>query len=343
MRWKQLGIISVMLGLGYSAAHGADRLQVREAPGALFIETDALTATIKTTGYVSGVSAGSLVDRKTGAHDLGFGLDIVDWLMEPGSDESYRDKLDRELVYEFNNPHHGKIAKRSIEGPQICTKAKSLTARTITGSDFIAITQDFTYKIAAPGKNTGSKWDQILVFPAGKRYFISSDRITSANDSDSLFLRIDMPGHIKHNHGDTFSEVYLSYLGEKPIPSSEFINNFAPDDKFRYVRPADPANIPRRLIRAYHIRDPKTGASGPWLAGMTLRSSAVSEAWCHQRGYVCMIEEFGGRPIKAKQQFSAAFIVGFFDSIAEMHEVYDAHAGSDYLEVDVNGWRLMSR
>ena len=29
-----------------------------------------------------------------------------------------------------------------------------------------------------------------------------------------------------------------------------------------------------------------------------LQPKVVSEAWCHQRGYVCMIEEFGGRPVK---------------------------------------------
>jgi len=69
------------------------------------------------------------------------------------------------------------------------------------------------------------------------------------------------------------------------------------------------------------MRDPKNGRPGPWLAGMTLDPSVVSEAWCHQRGYVCLIEEFGGRPVKAGESFSAAFIVGYFDSIEEMESV----------------------
>ena len=73
---------------------------------------------------------------------------------------------------------------------------------------------------------------------------------------------------------------------------------------------------------------------------MTLRPEDVSEAWCHQRGYVCLIEEFGGRPVKAGESFSAAFIVGFFDSIDEMHAIYDRHAGFSGLEVDERGWRL---
>src|SRR5262245_52467303 len=52
-----------------------------------------LEACIKKKGYVSGVEEGTFLDKKTGARDLGFGLDIQDWIMEPGSDEEYRDKL----------------------------------------------------------------------------------------------------------------------------------------------------------------------------------------------------------------------------------------------------------
>ena len=73
---------------------------------------------------------------------------------------------------------------------------------------------------------------------------------------------------------------------------------------------------------------------------MTLDPGIVSEAWCHQRGYVCMIEEFGGKPIRAGESFQAAFIVGFFDSIEEMHAVYDAHAGHTGLDVSPARWKL---
>ena len=300
-----------------------------------------LDAAIKKKGYVSGIEAGSLHDKKTGARDLGFGLDIVDWIMEPGSDEAYRDKLPGDLPYVFNNLNHGKRAKRSIEGPQICTQAKELKPTAIQGPDFFAIKQDWSYRLAAPGKKTGSKWEQTIVFPEGKRYFVSSDKITAVNASDAMFLRIDMPGHIKHKMGDTFSEVYLSYRGPETIPAKEFLTDFAPDDKFLYVREA--GKEPKRFIRAYHIRDPKTGKDGPWLAGMTLDPKVPSEAWCHQRGYVCMIEEIGGRSIKAGESFSAAFIVGFFDSIEEMHQVYDAHIGHQELSVDAKGWKLTKK
>lgn len=305
------------------------------------ISGHALDAAIKKKGYVSGVEAGSLHDKKTGARDLGFGLDIVDWIMEPGSDEEYRDKLPGDLPYVFNNLHHGKRPKRSIEGPQICTQARELKPTILGGPDFIAIRQDWSYRLAAPGKKAGSKWEQTIVFPHGKRYFISSDKITSLNASDAMFLRIDMPGHIKHKMGDTFSEVYLSYRGPETIPAKEFLKDFAPDDKFLYVR--ENGKEPKRFIRAYHIRDPKTGKDGPWLAGMTLDPTVPCEAWCHQRGYVCMIEEIGGRPIKAGESFGAAFIVGFFDSIEEMHQVYDAHLGYQGLSVDEKGWKLTKK
>ncbi|HTE19574.1 MAG TPA: alpha-L-fucosidase, partial [Armatimonadota bacterium] len=310
---------------------------VTEYADQIRITTPTLEAAVNKRGYVSGVAGGSFLDRRTGFRDAGFGLDIVDWIMEPGSDETYRDQLPGDLPYEFNNKYHGKTPKRAIEGPQICTQAKQVAPEVIRGSDFVAVKMRHRYTLAAPGKKAGSEWEQTLVFPEGKRYFLSSDRITSVNSAEAPFLRLDMPGHIKHNGGDTFSEVYLSYAGR--IPSSEFLADFAPDEKLLYRR--DGGKIPRRFIRAYRLRDPKTGKQGPWLAGMTLDPSVVYEAWCHQRGYVCMIEEFGGRPVRAGESFSAAFLVGYFDSIAEMHRVYDQYAGHTALQVDEGGWKLV--
>jgi len=301
------------------------------------IDTPQIAAVVRKKGYVTGVAGGSWLDKKTGFRDAGFGLDIVDWIMEPGSDRAYRDKLDKELIYRYGNAYHGKRAKRSIEGPQICTQAGELKPVVIQGKDFVAVRQSYKYRTAAPGKKAGSTWTQIMVFPAGKRYFVSMDRIDAINASDAMFLRVDMPGHIKHNKGDTFSEIYLSYH-RGTIPSSQFLKDFPPEAKFHYGRGAD--KTPTRFIRAYRLRDPKTGKKGPWLAGMTLEPSVVHEAWCHQRGYVCLIEEFGGRPIKAGEHFSAAFIVGCFDSIEEMHRVYDAHKGHTGLAVTQDGWKL---
>ncbi len=333
---------TITLGLtllgGISLAVGvmASEYQVTETPDEIRIETAELQAAVRKTGYVSGVSRQSFVDRKTGFRDPGFGLDIADWIMEPGSDEAYRDQLDPELVHVAGNLYHGQREKRCIEGPQICTQAKTLTPRIIRGDDFVAIEQQFQYRTAAPGKKTGSTWTQRIVFPQGKRYFISMDRIKTVNDSEAMFMRLDMPGHIRHTRGDSFKQVYLSYHGL--IPSSQFFENFAPDQQFNYRR--DQNEVPERFIRAYQLRDRKTGKLGPWLAGMTLDPSMVHEAWCHQRDYICMIEEFGGRPIKAGESFSAAFIVGFFDDIDEMHRVYDQYKGYTQLDVSEEGWKL---
>jgi hypothetical protein len=240
------------------------------------------------------------------------------------------------MIYKFGNEYHGKTPKRSIEGPQICTQAMELQPQVIKGPDFVAIKQTFNYRTAAPGKKTGSQWTQVIVFPVGKRYFVSMQRIDAVNSSDAMFLRIDMPGHIKHKNGDSFEQVYLSYKGL--IPASEFQANFAPDEKFNFRRDRD--STPSRMIRAYQIRDKETAKPGPWLAGMTLDPSIVSEAWCHQRGYVCLIEEFGERPVKAGGSFSAAFIVGFFDSIDEMNSVYDQNKGFTGLEATPAAWKL---
>ena len=328
-------LLTLLLVLSPDAETG---FEIRESNQRIHLSGEFLEASIAKQGYVTGIEAQTFLDHKTGFRDLGFGLDIVDWLMEPGSDQANRDRLPADLVYTFNNSVHGNRPKRSIEGPQICTRAGKLSPVVIRGQGFVAIKQDYTYHLAAPGKKAGSRWEQTIVFPAGKRYFVSCDRITSVNSSEAMFLRVDMPGHIRHQAGDTFSEVYLSYHGR--IPAQEFRSDFRPDERFLYVR--SEKGIPRRMIRAYHIRDPRTGAEGPWLAGMTLDPSLVSEAWCHQRGYVCMIEEFGGWPIRPGESFSAAFVVGFFDSIAEMNDVYDQYAGNSLLKVDARGWSLTS-
>jgi hypothetical protein len=329
-------IAGIGLGLSTAAALRGAEYQVAESGDRISVTTPELKAAIRKKDYVTGVAAGSFVDRKTGFHDAGFGLDIVDWLMEPGSDQAYREKLNPELVYEFHNPWHGSRPKRSIEGPQICTKAGELQPLVVRGKDFVAVRQQYRYHIAAPGRKAGSVWTQWLVFPAGVRWFLSMDKIESVNESPAGFLRLDMPGHIRHHAGDTFSEIYLSYRGT--IPSSEFLTDFPPDARFDYRRDRD--RVPDRMIRAYHLRDPQSGKAGPWLAGMTLDPSVVSEAWCHQRGYVCMIEEFGGRPIRPGESFQAAFVVGYFDSIDEMQQVYDRYRGHTGLEVTEEGWKL---
>jgi len=316
---------------------GAQGFVVFEDDAQVRIKGEFYDVAIAKTGYVSGVAAGSFVDKKTGYRDAGFGLAIADWLVEPGSDERYRASLTEQMVYRFGNLVHGKIAKRIVEGPQICTQAKRLEPRVIRGADFVAVQMRYQYKTAPPGRQAGSIWEQTLVFPNGKRWFYAADDVTLANDGEGTALRVDMPGHIRHRAGDRFERVYLSYEGV--FASDRFVKDFAPDAQYRYVRSA--GDVPKRFIRAYRLRDPRTGTRGPWLAGMTLRPEVVSEAWCHQRGYVSMIQEVGGGSYRKGDHIRAAYLVGYFDSLEEMDRTFDREAGPVGIEVTADSWKLV--
>ena len=58
--------------------------QITETDTQIKLASDALEAAINKRGYVTGTAGGSFLDTKTGFRDAGFGLDIVDWIMEPG-------------------------------------------------------------------------------------------------------------------------------------------------------------------------------------------------------------------------------------------------------------------
>lgn len=314
MRLSWISLILGVLAISRGAVAGAPSVIVHEDDRQIRIETDCIAATIRKKGYVSGIAAGSFVDKKTGAHDLGFGLHIMDFLLAPG----WRDD-----GYERKPLLHGDLPKHYVEGPQICTQAKELHPEIIRGDGFVAIRMRFTYTQPAAGFKAGSVWEQTLVFQPGVRYVLSSEQITSANDVDDLCYRIDMPGHIKHDGGDDFVQVYLSYFKDL-IPASAFDTDFGPDQRFLYQRTKD--TIPQRMIRAYQVK--LDGKPGPWLAGMTLDPAEVAEAWCHQRGYVCMIEELHRRHVHVGETFGAAYVVGWFDDIAEMNGAYDKYKGA---------------
>lgn len=297
--------------------------------GRALIQTDQVSAEVWSEGYVSGIKANTFRDKRTGAADLGFGLDILDFLMQPGPHPKQAD-LPPDLRYATHDAYHGAIQKHYVELPQICTQAKKLPVQIIRSKGFVAVKQHWTWTTATPGYRSGSRWDQTLVFPKGKRFFYSTDLVTSANDAEQLILRTDLPGHLKHVKGDTFEEIYLSYHGR--IPPSEFLSDFPPDGRFLYQRPKRGAA--EGMIRAYKIR------GGPWLAGMTLDPAIVWEAWCHQRGYVCFIQEIGGYPIRRGESFGAVYLIGFFDSIEEMQETYARHRGATRLEADEESFRL---
>jgi len=362
------GLLIAMASAGSVAAEPpGDRPwgRVTEDDRAIKIETDKLEAVIPKKNpkqWMTGIEKGSFLDKATGFREIGDGLMVIDWLMEAGSDEAWREKVfapDGHGVGRytwFTNEteparksyalmaHGSSHRKRMVEGPQLCHRMKPVQPEIIRGKDFIAVKTTYKYEYAAPGRKPGSRWTQLIVFPKGERYFVLMDKINSVNDSDEMFLRNDTPGCVRHEKGDTFSEMYLSYLsGPKGvcIPSSEFFTPFPPDLKFGYRR--DTHKTPEHFIRAYHLRDKKTGKAGPWLAGLTLAPSVVYEAWCSQRpgGIIVMIEEVHGKRVKAGESFSAAHIVGYFDTIEEMHKVYDRHKGHTALSADNSGWRLV--
>ena len=299
-------------------AQPVNTIQLGETADFVQIDTDLLQARINKKGYVSGTAAGSLLDKKTGARDAGFGLHIMDFLLGPG----WRDD-----DYGRDAKVHGNLPKHYVEGPQICTQAKKLDPEIIRGKDFVAVRLRFRFTKPGAGFKAGSLWEQTLLFQPGQRYFLASEKITSANDVDNVFYRIDMPGHIRHKNLDSFAQVYLSYHGI--IPAKEFAKDFAPDERFLYQRTKN--KIPERMIRAYQLKI--GGKPGPWLAGMTLDPSAVSEAWCHQRGYVCFIQELHGKKVKAGESFGAAYVVGYFDDIPEMEKTYDRYRGITAIQI----------
>ncbi|MCC7491287.1 MAG: hypothetical protein IT204_03020 [Fimbriimonadaceae bacterium] len=331
---------------------------------ALTVDTDLLQAVIPKRDplrWMTGIEKQSFLDKTTGFREIGDGLMVIDWLMEPGSDDQYADEVfapdgdgvgryvwhenhrDAAHIEYARNAHGSSHRKRMVEGPQFCHRLHPVEPTVLETADFVAVTTTAQFQYAAPGRVPGSRWTQVVVFPRGERWFVLMDRIECVNDSPELFLRNDTPGCVRHVGGDTFSEIYLSYLSGPQglrIPSSEFLTPFPPDLKFGYRR--DLNAVPEHFMRAYHTRDPQTGAAGPWLAGLTLEPSVVYEAWCSQRhgDIIVMIEEVHGRPTRAGDVFSAAHIVGWFDDLPAMHATCAQYAGQTVLEVDPTGWRL---
>jgi hypothetical protein len=315
-----------LLVMGSLVASEPPAVQVRQTDEFVQIDTDALQARVRKKGYVSGIEAGTFLDKKTGARDAGFGLHVMDFLMAPG----WRDD-----GYSRDPKVHGNLAKHYVEGPQICTQARRLDPEVIRGDGFVAVRLRYRFTRPAAGLKAGSLWEQTLVFHPPFRYVLCGEQITSVNDVDDLFYRIDMPGHIRHKDGDSFAAIYLSYH-DGLIPATAFARDFGPDERFLYQRKE--GQVPARMIRAHQVK--VGGKPGPWLGGLTFDPAEVSEGWCHQRGYVCFIQELHRRHVKAGETFGAAYAVGFFDDIAAMEKLCDTYRGKRTLRVEGGKYRL---
>ena len=268
------------------------------------VETGHYRASVATAGYVTGVAAGSFVDTKTGAHDLGFGLSIVDFLLEPADPK--RAIPAGQYTFGPGDKVHGNIPKRYVEGPQICTQARRLTPRVYRGDGFAAIQTQVSLERRLRSPSPGRfRLEQTLIFLKAERSSSEPTVLPPWPSRPRLFLRVDMPGHIKHRDGMGFDHVYLSYHDPAIIPSTEFVADFAARTQRLSSTSRGERPLPERFIRAYQVTLPG-GDDGPWLAGMTLNPEDVYQAWCHQRGYVCLIEELGGQPTRPGDTFGAA-------------------------------------
>src|SRR5258708_34763811 len=94
-----LSLLIALAGAGLAPAQQAkvsEWARVIEDDRAITIETDKLEAVIPRKNpkqWMTGVEKGSFLDKTTGFREIGDGLMVVDWLMEPGSDEAWSDKL----------------------------------------------------------------------------------------------------------------------------------------------------------------------------------------------------------------------------------------------------------
>ena len=94
-----LGLLVAMAGAGSvlaQPAKDAEWARVAEDDRAIKIETDKLEAVIPKKDpkqWMTGIEKGSFLDKTTGFREVGDGLMVVDWLMEPGSDEAWADKV----------------------------------------------------------------------------------------------------------------------------------------------------------------------------------------------------------------------------------------------------------
>jgi len=127
----------------------------------------------------------------------------------------------------------------------------------------VVIKQQFQYRHGRAGQKGGIDVEQNIVLQSGKRFFISSDRMMWVNSSETMFFPAGYAGHIKHNKGDTFSEIYLSYREEngRKNCSVGILRGILRLMRVQIIG-ANKNKVPERLFRAYHLRDPKTGRMG---------------------------------------------------------------------------------
>src|SRR5690242_4628365 len=93
--WLPLCLFAALVLAGAVRAQpgkDAEWARVSEDDRTIKIETDKLEAVIPKKNpkhWMTGIEKGSFLDKATGFREIGDGLMVVDWLMEPGSDETW--------------------------------------------------------------------------------------------------------------------------------------------------------------------------------------------------------------------------------------------------------------
>src|SRR4051794_38316583 len=90
--YMALSLASLLHPASVFAGEAERRLIVTEDERAIKIETDKLEAVIPKKDpkrWMTGIEKGSFLDKATGFREIGDGLMVVDWLMEPGSDADW--------------------------------------------------------------------------------------------------------------------------------------------------------------------------------------------------------------------------------------------------------------
>ena len=187
-----------------------------------------LQARIRKKGYVSGIAAGSLLDKKTGRprprlrpahHGLPDGPRLERrWLLA-------RRQAARQSAQALRrrpaNLHAGEEAR----------------TRSHRGKDFVAVRLRFTFTKPAKGFKAGSTWEQTLVFQPGLRYFLSR-RTHHQRQRRGRPLLPHRHARPHQAQGRRHLHAGLPELPRQPIPAAAFAEDFAPDAKFLYQREA---------------------------------------------------------------------------------------------------------
>ena len=216
---------------------------VREDVNQIQIETPHLQAAIRKNGYVSGVAAGSLLDKKTGFRDVGFGLDIADWIMEEPfvmSDEFV--SIDREQsTYRPGEKATIRVRVKDSDGKPLIDKEKKVEAVISRDGKEVA-----NVLLQSDGKSGGLFLGETPVLESGEhemsvrvpelyknnelknhvKFYVEEpavpDELTKLNCNESLLREI-----AERSDGSYLKEEQMGLLNEllKPISSGRVVKS----------------------------------------------------------------------------------------------------------------------